>query len=603
MKWLFQEVRPADVESELTQREDFDNDDSGLGDTLVREAIQNTVDALGGNAKKVRIAFRHVDGSDGVDGEYLRSLFSGMEQHYAAAGFPFTMDHADPTLLLIEDFGTTGLLGAWDKRDDKNWTDFWRRHGKSHKVGGKTGRRGLGKLVYSSSSQLRTFFGLTVRADESQPLLMGQAVLDTRRIGGKEYVPWSFFAEEGADGFQLPVRDPEAIREFCNRLCVSRDTQPGLSLVIPYPKADLTKQGMLTAAVVNYFYPVLTGQLDIEIDGEKVDDSNILHLCKKYGASKIKDFEWLFDFIQASYTTPEAHLVSVAPSWVDEGELGEGAFTADELDTMRKRFSAGELIGVRVPIVIRKIDGSSWTSHFKLFLQRPHAITVGQDLYVRGGITIPREAKFNQRRALGLLIATEEAVSGFLGDAENPAHTKWNSKAEKLKPYKNAYETLKLIRNSLVNLHDLLALVLEDVHEDLLRDFFSAPGSSKTKPKGPRTPPPPTIDIPVKPRAIRIASRKGGFSIKPASEIPLDKIPLEASVEVAYDVVAGNPFTRYDPIDFVLDSMTVKAKGATITQAKENRLAFEINGPEFDIEVSGFDEHRDLVVRAQTGDI
>ena len=66
--------------------------------------------------------------------------------------------------LVIEDFGTTGLRGAWDRKDDQGFSDFWRRIGRSHKRGQQGGRWGLGKLVFSGASRVRSFFGLTIQA-------------------------------------------------------------------------------------------------------------------------------------------------------------------------------------------------------------------------------------------------------------------------------------------------------------------------------------------------------------------------------------------------------------------------------------------------------
>jgi hypothetical protein len=40
-----------------------------------------------------------------------------------------------PDCLVIEDFGTTGLTGSVDSNDEDNFSDFWRRVGRSHKAG------------------------------------------------------------------------------------------------------------------------------------------------------------------------------------------------------------------------------------------------------------------------------------------------------------------------------------------------------------------------------------------------------------------------------------------------------------------------------------
>ena len=72
-------------------------------------------------------------------------------------------DRDSTRLLVIEDFGTTGLTGAVDIKDDGQFCGFWRRFGRSNKKQAQGGRWGLGKLVFPSASQVRTVVGLTRR--------------------------------------------------------------------------------------------------------------------------------------------------------------------------------------------------------------------------------------------------------------------------------------------------------------------------------------------------------------------------------------------------------------------------------------------------------
>src|SRR5258708_10974469 len=87
------------------------------------------------------------------------------------------LDQPTVRLLLVEDFNTRGLTGDPAALDNDNFHNFWRRHGRSGKGGKSAGRWGLGKLVFSTSSQIRSFFGFTVRTGDPSPLLMGHAAL------------------------------------------------------------------------------------------------------------------------------------------------------------------------------------------------------------------------------------------------------------------------------------------------------------------------------------------------------------------------------------------------------------------------------------------
>ncbi len=192
MYWKFRKIRANEVESEITQRDQFSNDDVDLVDALGREATQNTQDAIdrneGSQSAKLVITF-----TDKLNSEYFKSLFDGVDDHLQNSGIdPTSVNWKEPHALIIEDLGTTGLTGSYEVKDKNNFSDFWRRHGRSNKGGSSLGRWGLGKLVFSNSSLLRCFFGLTVRSDDQKELLMGQAVLSNHSIGENEYAPHGF---------------------------------------------------------------------------------------------------------------------------------------------------------------------------------------------------------------------------------------------------------------------------------------------------------------------------------------------------------------------------------------------------------------------------
>jgi hypothetical protein len=197
----FREVQPGDVEQELTQQDQFNTDNVPLAATLVRESIQNSSDAkLSGNAARVCISFRQ---SDDASRDYWRKLLNPLRPHLLACDVDFDPGELHkPGFILIEDFETTGLTGQFGCRDDESFNDFWRRVGRSHKAAGKSGSWGLGKLVFPVSSRIRTFFGLTIRHNDiGRPLLMGQTILKTHRVGQTDFVPHGFFAKHEPSGF------------------------------------------------------------------------------------------------------------------------------------------------------------------------------------------------------------------------------------------------------------------------------------------------------------------------------------------------------------------------------------------------------------------
>lgn len=154
MKWQFEEFPKSLVETEVTQRDQFRNDDVDLADTLVRETVQNSLDARAGKGQSgqeaVKVRFAFLDGDRAPDLEYIEELFDQeYRDHAEAAGIELgSIDFGHPRAIVIEDFGTNGLLGNPLEKGDDDFSDFWRRHGISHKSGERRGRWGLGKLVF-----------------------------------------------------------------------------------------------------------------------------------------------------------------------------------------------------------------------------------------------------------------------------------------------------------------------------------------------------------------------------------------------------------------------------------------------------------------------
>ena len=297
MKWHFIPQLACYVEAGVTQRDQFRNDEVDLYETIVRESIQNSLDATS-NGEQTRVSFSWIDAGSALKPDYLEKIFDEQIDHARSSGLEVDLiDFSQPAALIIEDFGTTGLTGSINEKDNENFSDFWRRHGRSHKTGTSRGRWGLGKLVYSSSSMLGAFFGLTVRQDDSNTYLMGQTVLDLRTHQGKEYPAHAYFSdmlgEDIREKIPVPTTDSSDIDIFSTQFGIRRVNEQGLSIVIPFPKHSITKENMIGVAIVNYFYPILTGQLVLEFDGQLVDAGNVRELAHIFAKGKIPEIEYV----------------------------------------------------------------------------------------------------------------------------------------------------------------------------------------------------------------------------------------------------------------------------------------------------------------------
>jgi hypothetical protein len=610
MKWYFSPQLPGQVETEVTQRDQFSNDEVNLSETIVRESIQNSLDAAADTSIAIKVSFRWLDKTNGLESEFFEQIFDQQLKHAKEAGLDTeSVDFNNPTALVIEDFGTKGLTGSISEKDDDNFSDFWRRHGKSHKTGKSRGRWGLGKLVYSTTSQLGVFFGATHRANDSCIHVMGQTVLNLRKVDGKEYPPHGFFADiEGEDLYTeipVPLKDSELVEKFVSQFSLKRQDDNGLSVIIPFPNPDFSIEAMIGVAIVNYFYPVITRQLVLQFNGTEINNTNIRELAHKYAADSISDIDKVFDFIEEAYSIEEKDLLVIKPSWADDAMLSEDDFEPEDLESIREKFTSEQLVGLRLPVTVKKKNGTPLATFFSVFIKRPAELSKGSDLYVRGGLTLPGEAKFRERKALGVMVAEDETICSFLGDAENAAHTLWIASAEKLyKNYQNPSKTVKVIKNSIVQLYDMLAEVVDEVDEEALRSFFwiNEPEGTQARKKQKKTPI--VIPDPPKPRPkdFHISEAADGFSIVSTKDAEPDRFPQIIRIEVAYDVATGNPFKKYNPLDFKLGkssgiNLSMTGETAKLISNRENVIRLEVTKLPFKFNASGFDVNRDLKIK------
>jgi hypothetical protein len=368
---------------------------------------------------------------------------------------------------------------------------------------------------------------------------------------------------------------------------------------------------MIGVAIVNYFYPILSGQLILEFDELTINAENIRERAHEYAKGKIHDIDPLFDFIEeANEALRENRLLTLKPSWIDDVRLDENDFAEDDLETIRDAFADKQLVGVRLPLQVRtKPVRETLDTEFFVFVKRPDDISRGVDLYVRGGLTLPAESKFGERKAFGAMIANDEVISAFLGDAENPAHTKWIFNAEKLrKNYVAPGDSLRVIKNAVINFYDMLIQAEEEEDEKALSRYFFTPepedpGKGTGEPH--KTPPDDNMKPPAsRPKIARLESIENGFSIRKGPGAPDAQYPIRFRARAAYDTATGNPFRKYDPMDFDFSPKSGLKVGATkstvkLLKAHENEIEFEVSGEEFRIDVTGFDPNRDLLIKLQ----
>jgi hypothetical protein len=627
--WQFVEARKAGVSQDPTQSEFFAPEE-GLTGALVRESVQNSLDAqaIREEPVKLRFAFGVLEDHSYPSSSYL----AGLQKHLTAqAATNLPAPGSELKFLSIEDFGTRGLEGSpshsiFDEKSQagqgrNDFYYFWRNVGRSVKVETQRGRWGLGKAVFPVSSDVNSFWGITWRRSDNKILLMGQSVGKVHSIPvsdyeSKVYEAYGYFALFDQEGFACPIVDPAVTQQFIQNFDLKRNVGPGFSVVIPYPNEDLSPEKIVREVIRSYYIPVLGGQLSVEAqsyNGQQyvLNRENISEVIQQieWADSDVKRAEMLelVSFARKVRDLDPASTVTIGPPAARGApSITEERFDPEQLLQLKSRLEAEELIAMRVPVIVKK-GPTKENSHFDAYLQKDPALSSGTGEFVRQGLAISQVRKSPRQPIRALLLVDDKPLSTLLGDSENPAHTKWQERSEKIKApaYEAGLMTVRMCVNALQKLAELLSHKPEAKDENLLSEFFFIPQSDNdntggaAKPKEGETGTTETPDIVVEPRqrAFTLVRIPGGFRVTGNAEA--QERPAALSIQVAYAVRSGNPFTKYRAFDFDLtrDKKHLRGKGGEIKDIGPNSLIFDITDPDFVLQVSEFDPKRDLEVR------
>jgi hypothetical protein len=617
-KWAFRAMQRGELNVDPIQSEFFSIEAlDGLTEALVRETIQNSLDA-GKPGKKVKVRFWLSGAGHAVSSKIAAKYFSGVRDHLEAkaSGLQSVPEvGADVPFLTIEDFETRGLRGNPKQEKDESGVKndfyyFWRNVGRSVKEEKDRGRWGLGKNVFPASSQINTFFGLTVRDEEPTALLMGQSVLKVHEILGERRYPYGYFGLIEKDEFAMPTDDAAFLKQFAEDFSITRKAEPGLTLVIPFPDSDVTVDRIVRSVIRQYFFPILAGNLIVTIgtNGNEIllDNSTLLPTIGGMDEGFRRDFEPLLhlaewacrveNFIEVQEVPPE-----IAPQWQ------EGALAAEIVSAMRPKFEKGERVAFHVPLTVKPKDGDPQKSHFYVFLQRDLTMENHRAAFIREGLIITDAVKTKLSGVYAIVVVEDKALATLLGDSENPAHTEWQSRSGHFKGrYQQGPSTLSYVKNSAAYLIQLLTSSKEESDPTALADVFFVPKAPAPdearkltiKKPTPGTEPPEALPgVEPKLPTVRVTQLKGGFAIHGVEN---RRIPDSVKVNVAYEIRRGNPFKRYHPADFEIDKapVQIELEGAEVLKTERNQLVIGHLKTGFKIAVTGFDPARDLVIRA-----
>lgn len=623
-QWRFREMQPGEINIDPIEGEFFTTEALGsLNDALVRESIQNSLDAAAGEGPvTVRFSFHQPPGpgvaSDGTRHRWLDGLGRHLRvRHAGLQDIPPLDDGFD--YILIEDYGTRGLQGdirQYDDLDDglqrNDFYYFWRNIGRTRKGETDIGRWGLGKTVFQAASRINTFFGLTVRGDDGRAMLMGQSVLKIHKLNGHRYSPYGFFGRFEGE-LPLPVEDKGQIAAFVGRFGIERRNRPGLSILIPFPDGDIQPSGTLQSVIAHYLFPILAGRLIVVLRfADKTYEINAVSLdeiLKRSQWPAKKGLPGLIELARWAISQPPAsHIRLKAPPEGRAQKLAMDLFTMEQLTETTQQFLEGRRLAFQVPLSFqRKGRKTVQKASFTVYLEKDEALDKAEDHFIRQGITIPEVSSLKHKGIRAIVSISDPALSSFLGDAENPAHTEWERNSRKFKmKYIRGPSTLDFVKTSPREIVKILTRPPKGRDKNLLRHLFAlgantedpaGRGSRKTKGDEPGQADG-DIFVGVEGAAyLRLSAIKGGFRLTRRPGTP--KVPRYITVWMAYEVRSGNPFKKYTTLDFDVGQapVQIQPEGCLLLLAKQNAVQVEVLRGDFKLTVTGFDPHRDLRVK------
>ena len=636
--WSFYRQQPTDTVRNPISGEFFSTEAVGdVTKAVVREGIQNTLDARGTNSgalrEPARIRIFLSESLKALSATRVRRWFEDLWPHVDAPGNGLrdrpNRDDSCP-FLVFEDFGTTGLTGDPAEHQivdgvKNNFLNFFRAEGHSDKGDQDRGSWGVGKTVFPRTSRISSFFGLTIRSDDANRMLLGRSVLKYHRVNGQSYQSDGYFGISRDDEFMLPCREPQVLDEFVDDFHICRRDEPGLSVVIPWYELNgddgVTRDKVVEAVLRGFFYPILMGHLTVTIANPAseitLDPNSIISKVKQMGGKLADQLVPLLELAEWAQTRKDDEFHSLIAPADRRAQNWSYRLVPDEVvEHTRQSLVQRQRLALRVPLFVRPKDAERpQETFFNLFMEHSEQDTE-KPVFIRDELIIPdvRPRRINQVRAL--VIVEDKPLASLLRDAETPAHTQWNSGTGHFKnKYKFGPGVIKFVSQSVSELLHIVNQADRKPDPTLTIEFFSLPAlpeddeavparrrKAKTgKGDKPNLPVPPLP--PRRPKPFKIDELRGGFAIRPDDRDGV--LAKSLQIRVAYNVRRGNPLSKFHPDDIDPESLEVSSPDNSVRVERIEGIAkkgltllVRLLEKNFELKVTGFDVNRDLYVRA-----
>ncbi|GAB3437887.1 hypothetical protein NX773_19500 [Massilia solisilvae] len=618
--WQFRPLNPNDNSGISTVEDNFANEERTSVEILVRETLQNPLDArLSGEHVRVRYNLVSVDRNSSA---FMPRLFdTNCLNHFAAGGLiselPSSVD-----FLVIEDFGTCGLEGTFEDSSvdgpGENWNAFWFREGEGAKPSKANGGAGQGKITLYAASAIRSVLALTRRKSDNVELLFGCCRFRRNYKLAGDSKRWAkearWCSTKNPEALALPITDSQIIDALKAELQLARGEKTGTTFIVPMPHG-IALDDVRRAVLNEFFFPIRRGRLTVEVGNVKIDEHSVARLAGQLGINSRYSTEYR-KFLEAAITEHIAvpATTTLKPGWGAAGKLSDSNFEEGGGLALSQQFGQGGLVSADFPVRIRKKGEAPETGVFRVVVQQYSESEHSQELFVRQDLGIDGEKRLRGSRrvvpVLALTFIDDLNLSAFLVAAEEPTHRTWNASRPRLTLlYDGAASLMSNVRNAALRLVEFLTP--EGVRDQTaLAPYFAVPeaqdstarggGGNKPTQRGGETQ---SLQIPPpKPKPVEVKSEKDGFTVRALNNETKSSFPLHCTVQTAYATTWGNPFSQWDAAEFWLNSeqdFPITADEVSNLVRDGNELRFDLLGPSSYLQVHGFDPHRRLEVQLQ----
>lgn len=598
--WQWPNTGPTPVNYGLDS-EIFDSEKFPHIQTFVREAIQNSLDARLDKQLPVRVKFAFHQAPLANQESFLGDL----EAKKLACGLQWPEDWGagKASWLLVEDSNTSGLEGDLSKRTSDFW-NYWLNFGISNKDGKGRGGRGIGRITFLIASQINTVIGVTRRAVDGKLATCGMSLLKPVEHANDFKSSYAYLARNPSGSVYELYDDVTLVQGLMDAFEIfdyQIQGSSGFSLIIPYPHKNLTSPGLIAAAIEHFGPAIMTGSLVVEVDGEIVDEATIdgqaLRVIGHFSSPPLReDPVRVLDLARRS-TAPAEFILPISDTSIKlTDNLDEG--TRNDL---RAHFEQnGQLvIGIDVPVTC---TGTKTLSRIQVAMSQTPKEGKPVDLFFREGMCLPEVVARNPADVDLVVQSNEGSLVAYLNFCEGKAHLgliENQDVAAKLTAngFDARFHVKRFVRKLM---DDLRSLVLPDASKpdsSVFSNFFSAPSSSVPKTKKKVTRKSVVIPDPPEPktRIFVVDDLPDGFRIR--SNPQHSAWPVNLKAEVAYADGSRKPgWSRHD---FQLQKLPIESTGGSALTFKDNTVSCRDCGPDFSVEIRGFDRRRELVTNVR----